>query len=88
MLLQGAKKKLFKKLDFSKIKNFKYLSKDQQQLAKKTNTVPYTVNSVGIIYNPKKVNIKDWNDLWSDKLKQKISVPDMTTTFGPAISIP
>lgn len=81
----GAKKKLFKKLDFSKIKNFKYLSKDQQQLAKKTNTVPYTVNSVGIIYNPKKVNIKDWNDLWSDKLKQKISVPDMTTTFGPAM---
>ena len=81
----GAKKKLFKKLDFSKIKNFKYLSKDQQQLAKKTNTVPYTVNSVGIIYNPKKVNIKDWNDLWSDKLKQKISVPDMTTTCGPAM---
>ena len=27
----GAKKKLFKKLDFSKIKNFKYLSKDRSE---------------------------------------------------------
>lgn len=81
----GAKKKLFKKLDFSKIKNFKYLSSDQQKLAKDTNTVPYTLNSLGIIYNPKKVHIKDWNDLWSSNLKGKIAIPDFTTTFGPAM---
>ena len=81
----GAKKKLFKQLDFSKIKNFKYLSSDQQKLAKDTNTVPYTLNSIGIIYNPKKVHIKDWNDLWSEKLKGKIAIPDITTTFGPAM---
>lgn len=81
----GAKKKLFKQLDFSKIKNFKYLSSDQQKLAKDTNTVPYTLNSIGIIYNPKKVHIKDWNDLWSEKLKSKIAVPDITTTFGRAM---
>ena len=83
--ITGSKKKLFKKLDFSKIKNFKYLSSDQQELAKQTNTVPYTVNSLGIIYNPKKVQIKDWNDLWSKKLKGKIAVPDFATTFGPAM---
>ena len=81
----GDKKKLFKKLDFSKISNFKYLSKSEQKLAKETNTVPYTVNSLGIIYNPKKVNINSWKDLWSSKLKNKIAVPDMTTTFGPAM---
>ena len=40
---------------------------------------------MGIIYNPKKVNINSWKDLWSSKLKNKIAVPDMTTTFGPAM---
>lgn len=81
----GDKKKLFKKLDFSKLKNFKYLSSAEKKLAKETNTVPYTVNSLGIIYNPKKVNIKSWKDLWSSKLKGKIAIPDITTTFGPAM---
>lgn len=81
----GAKKQLFKKLDFSKLKNFKYLSSDQQKLAKDTNTVPYTVNSLGIIYNPKKVHIKDWDDLWAKNLKGKIAIPDFATTFGPAM---
>ena len=83
--ITGAKKKLFKKLDFSKLKNFKYLSADQQKLAKDTNTVPYTVNSFGIIYNPKKVHIKSWDDLWSKNLKGKIAIPDIVTTFGPAM---
>lgn len=81
----GTKKNLFKKLDYSKIKNFKNLTPDEQKLAKETNTVPYTVNSLGIIYNPKKVHINSWKDLWSSKLKGKIALPDITTTFGPAM---
>ena len=81
----GAKKKLFAKLNFSKLKNFKYLSATQQKLAKQTNSVPYTLNSIGIIYNPKKVNLKEWNQLWDKNLKGKIAIPDITTTFGPAM---
>ena len=81
----GAKKKLYKKVDFSKIKDFKYLSSSEQKLAKDTGTVPYTVNSVGIIYNPKKVHITEWDQLWSKKLKGKIAIPDIVTTFGPAM---
>ena len=81
----GSSKKLFKKIDFNKLKNFKYLSKSEQKLAKETNSVPYTVNSLGIIYNSKKIKINDWKDLWSPKLKNKISIPDITTTFGPAM---
>lgn len=81
----GNKKKLFKKLDFSKISNFKYLTKSEQKLARETNAVPYTVNSIGIIYNPKKVKINDWKDLWDNKLKGKLAIPDITTTFGPAM---
>lgn len=82
----GQNKGTFKKLDFSKLKNFKYLSADQQKLAKDTNSVPYTVNSIGIIYNPKKVGeITSWDQLWDNKLENKIAIPDIATTFGPAM---
>lgn len=82
----GQNKGVFKKLDFSKLKNFKYLSADQQKLAKETNSVPYTVNSIGIIYNPKKVGkITSWDQLWDKKLANKIAIPDISTTFGPAM---
>ena len=83
--MTGKQKKLFKKIATSKIKNYKYLSAAQKKLVKQTNSVPYTINSVGIIYNPKKVKINSWNDLWSKKLKNKIAIPDITTTFGPAM---
>lgn len=83
--MTGQQKKLFKKIDTSKIKNYKYLSTAQKKIVKQTNSVPYTINSVGIIYNPKKVKINSWNDLWSKKLRNKIAIPDITTTFGPAM---
>lgn len=84
--LSGYKKNLWEKLDTSKLKNFKYLSADQQKIAKDTNSVPYTVNSVGIVYNPAKVgNITSWDQLWDSKLNKKIAIPDITTTFGPAM---
>lgn len=48
--------------------------------------MPYTVNSVGIIYNPQKAGkITNWNQLWNSQLKGKIAIPDITTTFGPAM---
>lgn len=83
--LTANKKGLLKKINFNKITDFNNLSASQQKLAKETNSIPYTVNSVGIIYNPKKVKINDWNDLWSSKLRNKIAIPDITTTFGPAM---
>ena len=50
---------------------------------------PYTLNSIGIIYNPKKagMTITRWEDLWNPALKGKISIPDITTTFGPAFLV-
>lgn len=84
--LSGVDAGLFAKIDFSRLKNFKYLSSAQQQLARQTNSVPFTVNSIGIIYNPKTAGkVTDWNDLWSSQFKHKIAIPDITTTFGPAM---
>ncbi len=84
--LSANQQGLFKKIDFTKIKNFNSLSPDAQKLAKTTNSIPYTINSVGIIYNSKKVGkITSWDQLWDKKFKAKIAIPDITTTFGPAM---
>ncbi|NVY95861.1 extracellular solute-binding protein [Lactobacillus sp. DCY120] len=84
--LTGNQKQLFQKLDFKKIKNFSTLTPTQQKLARQTNSLPYTVNSLGIIYNPKKLGqITSWDQLWSKKLQNKLAIPDITTTFGPAM---
>ena len=47
----------------------------------------YTVNSIGIVYNPGAVGftIKEWADLWRPELANKISIPALSTTFGPAM---
>ncbi|MFT8527516.1 MAG: extracellular solute-binding protein, partial [Oenococcus sp.] len=83
--LTANKATVFQKLDFSKLKNFKYLSKSQQKLARQTNSIPYTINSFGIIYDQSKTGkITNWNQLWSSKFKNKLAIPDITTTFGPA----
>ncbi len=48
--------------------------------------LPYTLNSLGIIYNPAKIGfeIKNWKDLWNPRLEGKIAIPAITSTFGPA----
>jgi putative spermidine/putrescine transport system substrate-binding protein len=45
----------------------------------------YTVNQLGIAYNPKlvKTEIKSWKDLWSPELAKKLTMPGITTTSGP-----
>lgn len=50
---------------------------------------PYTLNSIGIFYDPAAagIEIDEWEDLWDPALKGKIAVPDITTTFGPAFVI-
>ncbi|GLB46463.1 spermidine/putrescine ABC transporter substrate-binding protein [Philodulcilactobacillus myokoensis] len=82
----GMQHNVFKKLNLSKIKNFKELSPAAQSVAKKTDSVPFSVNSIGIMYNPKKVGkITSFKQLWSSKLRKKIAIPTMSGTEGPGI---
>lgn len=77
---------LFEKLDLSKIPNAANIIEPAQVLVEGGYGIPYVVNSVGIIYNPNgaKGNIKEWADLWDSALENRIAVPDISTTFGPA----
>ncbi|MGB3160040.1 MAG: ABC transporter substrate-binding protein [Carnobacterium sp.] len=82
----GMEEGLFEPLDKTKITNLANLV-DGAKDAVETSGAPYTMNSIGIIYNKEAagMEINEWSDLWDPSLAGKISIPDITTTFGPAM---
>lgn len=83
---QGIEKDLFEKLDYTKIPSSKDINDKAIQTVESGYGPAYTLNSIGIIVNKDAgININSWEDLWSDELKGKIAIPDITTTFGPAM---
>ncbi|MDO5026498.1 MAG: ABC transporter substrate-binding protein [Tissierellia bacterium] len=78
---------LVDKVDPAKVENIDKLIAPAKEVADKGYGAPFVVNSIGIIYNPNtiKKEIKEWADLWDEDLKGKVAIPDITTTFGPAM---
>lgn len=85
----GVADGLFARFEASQVTVFKDLIPGAQAMINAGSGAPYTINSIGIIYNPKTAGIviDSWDDLWNPALKGKISVPDITTTFGPAFMV-
>lgn len=85
----GVADGLFATLTAKELKEYATLIPGAKALVDSGSGAPYTVNSIGIIYNPKTagMTIDSWDDLWNPALKGKISVPDITTTFGPAFMV-
>ncbi|WZL73704.1 polyamine ABC transporter substrate-binding protein [Clostridiaceae bacterium 35-E11] len=83
---QGAEEGLFEKIDYSKIPNAKKIIEKGQYLVEQGYGPGYTLNRAAIAYDPTKVDfeIKSWKDLWNPALKGKVSIPEITTTFGPS----
>lgn len=74
------------KLDFKKLRNFKYLSSDNQKLARKTNSIPYMVEATNIIYDPQTASAVDFlGELWDQANFQKIALPDNTLPLESAM---
>ena len=82
----GVAEGLFEELDETKVPNLANLVTGAKD-AIATSGAPYTMNSIGIIYNEEAagMTIDEWSDLWDPSLAGKISIPDITTTFGPAM---
>lgn len=82
----GVAEGLFEPLDESKVPNLAKLV-DGAKDAVASSGAAYTLNSIGIIYNEEAAGmvIDEWSDLWDPSLAGKISIPDITTTFGPAM---
>ncbi|MBT2658524.1 ABC transporter substrate-binding protein [Bacillus sp. ISL-18] len=83
----GVSAGLFEKVDTSKVPNMENLIDSAKELSADGSGPAYTLNSIGIVYNKKTAgkDIKEWDDLWDNSLKGKVSIPDITTTFGPAM---
>ncbi|WP_077609272.1 ABC transporter substrate-binding protein [Clostridium sp. Marseille-P2415] len=87
MTAKGIEEGLFEPLDLSKIENSQYLITTAKTMADAGQGVAYTINSIGIMYDPEAVGfeIKSFDDLWKAELKGSIAIPVITTTFGPAM---
>ena len=87
MTAKGVDEGLFDTIDLSKIPNAKNLIPAAKELAENGQGIPYTINSIGIIYNPELTGfeIKSFDDLWDSRLEGMVSIPEITTTFGPAM---
>ena len=83
---QGVEAGVFEKLDYSKIPNANNLNEKAQTIVEKGYGPAYTLNSVVIVVDPSAgIEINSWEDLWKPELANKIAIPDITTTNGPAM---
>ncbi|WP_208559388.1 ABC transporter substrate-binding protein [Marinilactibacillus kalidii] len=84
---KGVEEGLFETLDATKVPNMDNLISSAKELSADGSGPAYTVNSIGIIYDEEAAGMKieEWSDLWDPALEGKISVPDISTTFGPAM---
>lgn len=87
MTAKGIEEGLFEDIDLSKIENAKDMIAAAKTMADAGQGVAYTINSIGIMYNPDAVDfeIKSFDDLWDPRLEGMVSIPEITTTFGPAM---
>ena len=83
---QGIESDLFEKLDYSKISSVQELNEKAQTTVERGFGPAYTLNSIGIVVDPSAgIEINSFEDLWKSELANKIAIPDITTTNGPAI---
>lgn len=87
MTAKGIAEGLFENIDLSKIENAADLVGAAKTMAEAGQGVAYTINSIGIMYNPEVTGfeITDFDDLWDERLEGMVSIPEITTTFGPAM---
>lgn len=78
---------LFEKIDTKQVPNLDRLIDGALKTVELGYGPGFVLNSIGIIYDQAAVGfeITEWADLWRPELKGKISIPDIPTTFGPAM---
>ncbi len=77
---------LFDEFDYSQVPNADFVLEKAAFLREGLQGPAVTMNRLGIIYNTAEVGeITSFADLWKPELAGKIAIPDIGTTFGPAV---
>ncbi len=84
---EGYEAGIFEKVDYSKIPNASELIPAAAELTQSGYGPAYTINSIGIMYDKEALGfeITEFADLWKPELAGKVSIPDITSTFGAAM---
>lgn len=83
---QGIDAGLFEVIDYSKIPNAEKSISNAQYLIEEGYGPAFTLNRASIAYIPSMVDfeVTSWSDLWDPSLEGKVTIPEITTTFGPS----
>jgi putative spermidine/putrescine transport system substrate-binding protein len=81
--LEAAKKGLTIAIDPAKVPNLAKIYDFAKDPIGGRMAVGYTFYGTSIVYRSDKVKIDSWLDLFSDKLKGRVALPNITTTQGP-----
>ncbi|WP_324716841.1 ABC transporter substrate-binding protein [Carboxydochorda subterranea] len=83
---RAVKEGLLQPIDVSRLSNYDQIYDWAKDPVGGHYAVGYTVQDYGIVYRTDKIKtpITSWKDLWRDDLAGHISLPDITTTQGPA----
>jgi len=87
--IEGIEEGLFEQLDTANIPNMDSV----YEIAKQPHGVgygpAYTLNRTGIIYDSAMVDapVVSWTDLWRPEFESNLSIPEITTTAGPAMVV-
>lgn len=81
--LTAARKNLTQPIDPSKVPNLAKIYDFARDPIGGHMAVGYTFYGTSIVYRSDKVKIDSWLDLFSDKLKGRVALPNITTTQGP-----
>ncbi len=78
---------LFETIDNTNVPNIDYLIDSAKDALEDGCGVAYVINSLGIIYDKDALGfeITSFDDLWREELVGKIAIPDISSTFGPAM---
>lgn len=84
---QGIQEELFETIDRNNIPNIENIYEVAKAPLGEEYGPAYTIAQFGIAYNPDEVSapITSWEDLWSEDLEGKITIPSITSTTGPMI---
>jgi len=82
--IEAKTKGLTQAIDVSKLSNYAKVFDFAKDPIGGNFGIGYTFYSSSIVYRGDKIdNISSWNDLFSDKLKGRVAIPNVSTTQGP-----